>query len=542
MIQQLELFKTETKGHHKADTYTGIYAMHKYWSKKPYNIIRNFIERYSKKNELVLDPFSGSGISVIESIILGRKAIGIDINPSAIFITEQMIKKIDTNEVLKYFEKIKKNIKQKIDELYEIKREGNVVYATHFVWEKGKLSEIWYSNGGRKKIVFKPRIEDELKTKEIKIESIPYFYPKTHFFHNPRVNTKKGQKVCDLFTPRNLYALSMLYNEIEKVEKKEIKDILKFVFTSSVGQSSKMVFIVKRRGKNNGNTVEKKEVGSWVIGYWTPKDFFEINVWKNFESRFNKIIKAKNEQLYANYEIKETSKVQDIIYKDFNLCLLNQPAQKLLNNIPDNSIDYIITDPPHGDRIPYLELGTLWNSWLKKEANFNDEIVISNAKERNKDIKDYNSLINKVFDEIFRILKPTRYFSLMFNSLDDTTWINLISHLSKIGFELSKIETLGYSANSVVQDNRKKGLKTDFVLTFKKNKSTLSDIRVLTLKENKDYLEKYIAEIIKKEDNKEIYHLLNQIFKHFLNNGEFFRLSEIIKIINEKVILNGTDF
>ena len=93
MIEQLELFKTEKKGHHKADAYTGIYAMHKYWSKKPYNIIRNFIEKYSDRNEIVLDPFCGSGISITESIILGRKAIGIDINPSAIFITEQMIKK-----------------------------------------------------------------------------------------------------------------------------------------------------------------------------------------------------------------------------------------------------------------------------------------------------------------------------------------------------------------------------------------------------------------------------------------------------------------
>jgi adenine-specific DNA methylase len=160
-----------------------------------------------------------------------------------------------------------------------------------------------------------------------------------------------------------------------------------------------MVFIVKRRGKNNGNTVEKKEVGSWVIGYWTPKDFFEINVWKNFESRLNKIIKAKIEQLHLSYVIKETKYVNDIIFDDFNLCLLNKPAQKALKDIPDDSIDYIITDPPHGDRIPYLELGTLWNSWLKKEPNFEDEIVISNAKERQKDKKNYNSLINEVFSE-----------------------------------------------------------------------------------------------------------------------------------------------
>jgi len=530
-------FKIEEKEHYKANTYTGIYAIHKYWSKKPYNIIRSFIEKYSNENEIILDPFCGSGISIIESIMLNRKVIGIDINPSAIFITEQMLKKININEILKNFENIKNKIENKINELYKIERDKKVIYATHFIWEGDRLTEIWYSNGNRKKIIFKPLKEDEENAKKINISDIPYFYPKTPFFHNPRINTKKGQRVCDLFTPRNLYALSILYNEIEKIENQNIKKFFKFVFTSSVGQSSKMVFIIKRRGKQNGNITEKKEVGSWVIGYWMPKDYFEINVWKNFESRFKKIIKAKKEQSYISYEIKEAQNIQDILYEDNNLCLLNKPAQKELKKFPDNSIDYVITDPPHGDRIPYLELGILWNSWLKKEVNFEDEIIISNAKERNKDINNYIQLMNDVFIEIYRVLKPNRYFSLMFNSLDDKTWINLITNLYKIGFRLSKIETLGYSANSVVQDNRKKGLKTDFILTFKKDiDSKLDNIKILSLKENKDYLENNILKIIKEEENKEFYYLINQIFKYFLKKGEFFYLSEITKIINKKVI------
>ena len=38
-----------------------------------------------------------------------------------------------------------------------------------------------------------------------------------------------------------------------------------------------------------------------------------------------------------------------------------------------------------------------------------------------------------------------------------------------MNFDIEKIETLEYSARSVVQDTRKSGLKTDFILTFKKN-------------------------------------------------------------------------
>ncbi|MEA3340245.1 MAG: DNA methyltransferase, partial [Chloroflexota bacterium] len=64
-------------------TYKGIYAMHKYWSKKPYNLIADYIERFSSPGDIVLDSFCGSGVTVVESVRLGRRAIGIDINPVA---------------------------------------------------------------------------------------------------------------------------------------------------------------------------------------------------------------------------------------------------------------------------------------------------------------------------------------------------------------------------------------------------------------------------------------------------------------------------
>lgn len=72
MYGQLNLFEDETNGktNHIAEPSTGIYGMHKYWSKKPYNIVRDFILQYTEKNQVVLDPFCGSGISVIESIAL----------------------------------------------------------------------------------------------------------------------------------------------------------------------------------------------------------------------------------------------------------------------------------------------------------------------------------------------------------------------------------------------------------------------------------------------------------------------------------------
>lgn len=51
------------------------------WS--PY-VPRNLIMRYSKKGDWILDQFLGSGTTLIEAKLLSRNAIGVDVNPNAI--------------------------------------------------------------------------------------------------------------------------------------------------------------------------------------------------------------------------------------------------------------------------------------------------------------------------------------------------------------------------------------------------------------------------------------------------------------------------
>lgn len=60
----------------------------------PY-VVKNLLIKYSNKGDIVLDQFVGSGTTIIESLLLNRKAIGIDINDKALNITKSRIKDID---------------------------------------------------------------------------------------------------------------------------------------------------------------------------------------------------------------------------------------------------------------------------------------------------------------------------------------------------------------------------------------------------------------------------------------------------------------
>ena len=184
--------------------------------------------------------------------------------------------------------------------------------------------------------------------------------------------------------------------------------------------------------------------------------------------RYKKILSSKKLQQENFNTPKFVENFQNL--KRGDILLLNKSAIDGLKIMPSNSVDYIITDPPHGDRIPYLELSQMWNSWLNNKVNYKNEIIISGAKNRNKDIANYLELLEKTMSEMARVLKPNRYLTLMFNTHSERTWQEIFDFTKNIGLKIHDMSTMNYSRNSVVQEHKEGGLRFDFVLTFKKTK------------------------------------------------------------------------
>ena len=198
--------------------------------------------------------------------------------------------------------------------------------------------------------------------------------------------------------------------------------------------------------------------------------------------------------------------------------------------LEEKSVDYVFIDPPHANRILYMEQSLMWNAWLGLDKNiqWDKEIIVSESKGRNKDLDSYSELLDESFKEIKRVLKNKKYLSFAFNCFDDDTWIKTLNLFIRNGFKFVEIEPLEYSAHSVVQDNRKNGLKTDFVFTCENADDNQQ--KDIYLSKDKDALKSLIASIKKNNKTIEVYDLINKVFKKTIPLGYIFSVNDISEL------------
>ncbi|MBI2172128.1 MAG: hypothetical protein HYU30_08960 [Chloroflexi bacterium] len=239
---------------------------------------------------------------------------------------------------------------------------------------------------------------------------------------------------------------------------------------------SKMVFAITGRGKKEGGSKSNTEVGSWVIGFWRPNVHFEVNVWSCLEIRVRKLIRAL-EKLQEQERV-SVGNIDAVLTGMTQCALVTGDALAVLDVIPDGRADLVLTDPPHSDREPYLELSEIWNCILGADVDFASEVVVSNAKERHKTRADYDVRMRRLFDLASRKLKPTGSLALMFNARDKSSWeiVHELEVVTQSGLTYLGCFPLRYSATSVVQDNRKGALRTDYVLVYSRSTPVLQHL------------------------------------------------------------------
>jgi site-specific DNA-methyltransferase (cytosine-N4-specific) len=84
---------------HAQDTTYLTHNFHPFPGKFIPQIPNFFIKHLSNRNDLILDPYCGSGTTLVESKLLGRRSLGLDIHPLGVFMANVKATKITDKEL-----------------------------------------------------------------------------------------------------------------------------------------------------------------------------------------------------------------------------------------------------------------------------------------------------------------------------------------------------------------------------------------------------------------------------------------------------------
>jgi DNA modification methylase len=446
--------------------HTPMYNWHKFWSRKTWNVVGEFIKTYSKEGEIVFDPFAGSGVVAMEALKNRRRVIICDLLPVATEIARLTIKPVSETELYNAFKRIESKVKDKILALYETKcrKCGTLFPFKCSIWENHKMIEIRYQScphcGDRKEEDTPPTKEDLELISDLENKKIKEWYPKNPLYYPDGTHFMKKEKyesLDGLFTKRNLQALAWLMGAIEEEGDKELRDFLKIAFTSMVHLSSTMVPAISPTPGSHQTSFSS----TWTQhSYWYAGRFMEQEVWKLFESAIKGhqgLIKAKIESNKYFQNIKFSNDYKEVFDKKADVYIHTGSSLELMEDMPKSAIDYIFTDPPYDSSIQYGELAYLWIAWLKKDDGYLDYLisneVIHNEKQH-KDFGVYHGLLSRSFRDMFEILKPGRYLTATFHNPTFKVRNATIRAGVFAGFEFQKIhhQPLGQvSAKSMMQ-------------------------------------------------------------------------------------------
>jgi adenine-specific DNA methylase len=439
----------------EAETFPPRYRLHKYWGKKPANVIAAYLAQFTRAGQTVLDPFCGSGVTVFEAIAAGRRAVGIDLNPIAVRIARTRLRPVPLDRLDRALARLEARMLPLVGPLRRTpcdRCSGEaVMISTVFDREEPKRVKLTCSCS--KKGWERP-ISKEERARALADHDVPEHPDAPLFFGWQMQKLRRAglSRFSDLFTRRNLFALAHLRLAILELDDARIRDLLLLTFTANLAQCTRM--IADYSGAAGGP--------SWKVNsYWVPKAWQDLDVWHYFTNRY-----AKTRAAVADMELvlseSKTGERDARIY-------CGDAAERIEKHVAPGSIDFVFTDPPYGgEGIQYGELSMLWNLWLGERQALEREIAFNPYQE--KDERFYAGGLERAFTATYEALRKNALMAVTFNNKDLEVWESLVGACRNAGFSLESVAPLSRSAPSVTEKNAPAAPKTDVVLLFSKRR------------------------------------------------------------------------
>lgn len=485
----------------KSPKTSAAYQAHSYPTKIPPEAITPFIEASCAPGGLVLDPFCGSGMTGVAARSIGRSALLSDLSPGAVHLASNHTRPVDSDVLLSALEALDKRWMRSTEKrLYGISCPscGGDGLTRHTIWsdvhacpncdhELRLWDEVDEADGHVPRSLTCPNCrarvsragaiplrsepahvvvacmsgcgklqsgpvstEESSRLLGLAKKKLSYWVPSDaidptrEMYKRSALHLKSVETVKDFYLPRAQMALGRLWAEIGKLDS-PVREALQFAFTNTAWHGSRM-----RRYNAKGG--QRPLSGTLYI----PQLIAEADVFEVFRHQVAQVAAFYERQMEAEAMVQ-----------------VRQSSAADLGWIPDNSVDYVFTDPPFGSNIFYADCNIVWEAWLGKITEADAEMVVNrsrSAADGGKSVADYGDLLKQAFAEMRRVVRPEGRVSVVFHNSDDQVWGAMLQAAEDAGLRQVEVSIIDKVQRSMKGYKGRSGQELvpfyDLVITF----------------------------------------------------------------------------
>ena len=321
------------------------------------------------------------------------------------------------------------------------------------IWKRVKFRPclIQYRVGKTK--VEKQPDEDDLNLLK-RIEEMPWPdaipanpWPIKEMYHGSRIEPKGFNHTHQFFLSRPAIALGKLWELAHSESDDRIRAMLLFFIEQAVWGLSRMARYVPTRFS---------QVNQYLSGvYYIASQHSECSPWYILDGKLSRLTKA----FAQKWGVLGCSMVA------------TDSADSI--GLPDESLDYVFTDPPFGENIPYADLNLVIESWHGVITNTTTEAIID--KPKGKELAEYQGLMSVCFRNYYRALKPGRWITVEFSNSQASVWNSIQSTLQEAGFVVANVAALDKQQRSFRSVTSPTAVKQDLVISAYKPNGGLEE-------------------------------------------------------------------
>lgn len=541
-----------------------IYNAHSYHTKVPHKAIMPFIEHYTEPGDIVFDGFCGTGMTGVSAQLLGRKAILSDLSPAAAFIAYNYNTSVNSGEYEKEVRRILAEVESECGWMYETlhtdgKTKGRINYTVwsdvfkcpycgneYVFWdiasdkETGKVKDIYLCSECNAELTkrkseramvtfFDPNIGEEVTQakqvpvlinysigkkryekspeqfdldliKKVEESTIPYWFPTNSLpdgYNTEQPKRSHGvTNIHHFYTKRNLWVLAGLW---DRSIRSKLKGPIIYTIEQVIWGMSRLArYVPTHYSQVNQYLSGTLYIGSQVVEV-SPRYILD-----------NKIGKLKN------------------VFEKYNQLIASIVSTNSANRIPcpENSIDYIFTDPPFGDNLMYSELNSMWEAWHKVQTNNHTEAIINNV--QFKGLKEYKDIMTSCFAEMYRILKPNRWITVVFHNSKASVWNAIQDAITRAGFVIAQVTVMDKKQGSFKQVTSAGAVKNDLVINAYKPKKEFEEnfLRLAGEGLEQEFVEEHLDHLpIELNIERSEQMLYSKMLAHYIQRGYEIRMN-----------------